>query len=177
MKAAVIYESMYGNTRAIAEAIAEGLGPVAESEVLSVDEAQDTDLRSVDLLVVGGPTHVHGMSRKPLRDAALKDAPEHSERGLHTEAAAGGKGLREWFDTMETGTGKAAAFDTRLDGPEFLTGHASKAIAKQLGRHGFELVAKPVSFVVGKDNHLLPGEQDRAREWGGILAAALSPTS
>lgn len=177
MKAAVIYESMYGNTRSVAEAIAEGLEPAAESEVLSVEEAQRTDLSRVDLLVVGGPTYIHGMSRKPLRDAALKDALDHPEKGLHTEAAAGGTGLREWFDAMKTGTGKAAAFDTRLQGPELLTGHSSKSIAKQLGQHGFELVAKPVSFIVDKDNRLLPGEQDRAREWGGILAATLSPTS
>lgn len=177
MKAAVIYESMYGNTRSIAEAIAEGLELVAESEVLPVEEVQSIDLSRVDLLVVGGPTHVHGMSRKPLRDAALKDALEHPEKGLHTEAAAGGPGLREWFDAMEAATGKAAAFDTRLKGPELLTGHASKSIAKQLGKHGFELVAKPVSFIVGKDNQLLPGEQERAREWGGILATTLSRTS
>jgi hypothetical protein len=44
-------------------------------------------------------------------------------------------------------------------------------------RRGTMKAAVPVSFVVGKDNHLLPGQQDRAREWGRALAAALSPAS
>ena len=58
MNAIVVYESIYGNTRAIAEAIAEGLGgaPAVSPAELPADAAQ------ADLLVVGGPTHIHGMA-------------------------------------------------------------------------------------------------------------------
>ncbi|WP_104063426.1 flavodoxin domain-containing protein [Arthrobacter sp. 4R501] len=174
MKAAIVYESLYGNTHAIADAIAQGLEGVAEPHVMSVEEAGKTQPTATDLLVVGGPTHIHGMSRKPMWELAVKDALEHPEKGLVPDAAAGGPGLRSWFDALDKTTGKAAAFDTRLEGNELLTGHASKGIAKRLRQHGFELVAKPASFLVDNTNQLLPGELDRAREWGKTLGAALA---
>jgi len=111
MKAAIVYESLYGNTHAIADA----------------------------------------------------------------DAAAGGPGLRAWFDSLDKATGKAAAFDTRLEGNKLLTGQASKGIAKRLKQHGLELIAEPASFFVDDTNQLLPGELDRAREWGKTLGMALSP--
>ncbi len=64
-----------------------------------------------------------------------------------------------------------AAFDTRMDGPVMLTGHASKTIAKLLDRHGLAEIAPAQSFLVTKDNHLRPGEEDRAEQWGRELAA------
>jgi flavodoxin len=57
VNALVVYESIYGNTRAVAEAIAEGLGGAV---VRSVHEADASG--PVELLVVGGPTHMHGMT-------------------------------------------------------------------------------------------------------------------
>jgi hypothetical protein len=174
VKAAIVYESLYGNTHAIANAIAQGLEEVAESRVLSVEEAGQIQPTATDLLVVGGPTHIHGMSRKPMWERAVKDALEHPEKGLVPDAAAEGPGLRAWFDSLDRTTGKAAAFDTRLEGNELLTGHASKGIAKRLKRHGFELVAEPASFLVDNANQLLPGELDRAREWGRTLGTAIA---
>jgi hypothetical protein len=177
MKAVIVYESLYGNTHAVADAVAEGIAGAAEPQVVSVEEAGRTQPAATDLLVVGGPTHVHGMSRKPMWEAAVKDALEHPEKGLVPDAAAEGPGLRAWFEFLDKATGKAAAFDTRLEGNKLLTGHASKGIAKRLRQHGFELVAEPESFLVDNTNQLLPGELDRAREWGRTLAAALPPAS
>lgn len=175
MKAAIVYESLYGNTHAVADAIAQGLQGLAEPLVMSVDEAAGTDPTATDLLVVGGPTHIHGMSRKPMWELAVKDALEHPEKGLVPDTAAGGQSLRAWFDALDKATGKAAAFDTRLEGNKLLTGQASKGIAKRLKQHGLELVAEPASFLVDDTNKLLPGELDRAREWGRTLGAALTP--
>ncbi|MET3141365.1 UNVERIFIED_ORG: hypothetical protein ABIB19_000219 [Arthrobacter sp. UYEF10] len=175
MKAAIVYESLYGNTHAIASAIAQGLEGLAELQVMSVEEAGTTQPAATDLVVVGGPTHIHGLSRKPMWELAVKDALEHPEKGLVPDAAAGGPGLRTWFKSLDRTTGKAAAFDTRLEGNELLTGHASKGIAKRLKQHGFELIADPASFLVDDTNQLLPGELDRAREWGKTLGTALSP--
>ncbi|MEU9048203.1 MULTISPECIES: flavodoxin domain-containing protein [unclassified Kitasatospora] len=65
MKAVIVYESMYGNTHGIAEAIAEGVHevqPDATVACIPVAEAVADVTRSADLLVVGGPTHMHGMS-------------------------------------------------------------------------------------------------------------------
>ena len=67
MKAAVVYESMFGNTKMIAEAVADGLaqaGAVPEVVVVSVTEAMPVDLADLDLLVVGGPTHLRQMTSR-----------------------------------------------------------------------------------------------------------------
>jgi len=99
-------------------------------------------------------------------ELAVKDALEHPEKGLVPDPQAGGPNLRGWFASLDRTTGKAAAFDTRLEGNELLTGHASKGISKRLRTHGFD-----------DTNQLLPGELDRAREWGGTLGSALSSHS
>ncbi|WP_455834289.1 flavodoxin family protein [Pseudarthrobacter siccitolerans] len=177
MKAAIVYESLYGNTHAIAEAIAQGLGGTAETQVIQVSDAGTREPPETDLLVVGGPTHIHGMSRQPMWELAVKDALEHPEKGLVPDSPTDGLNLRAWFASLDRTNGKAAAFDTRLEGNELLTGHASKGIAKQLRKNGFDVVAEPVSFLVDETNQLLPGELDRAREWGRTLGSALSSHS
>ena len=60
MRALVVYESMYGNTHVIAEAIARGLRPAYAVQVVSVAEARYEQVGRYDLVVVGGPTHAHG---------------------------------------------------------------------------------------------------------------------
>jgi flavodoxin len=63
MRAVVVYESMYGNTHLVAGAIGAGLGTVFDVCVVPVSEASAAVLDGADLVVVGGPTHAHGMSR------------------------------------------------------------------------------------------------------------------
>jgi hypothetical protein len=170
MRAIVVYESMYGNTRVVAERIADGLRDGYEVRLLSVQEALDTAVEEADLLVVGGPTHVHGLPNQRTRRAAA-DAADKPDSGLAMEPTATGPGVREWL--ARTGEGKhgaAAAFDTRIDAPAALTGRASKGIAKRLRRAGLHLVAEPESFLVDKQSHLLAGEDERARAWGAALA-------
>jgi hypothetical protein len=172
MRAVVIYESMYGNTHAIADAIGRGLAPENQFTVVPVAEATPELLGEADLVVAGGPTHVHGMSGARSRQAAVEAA--HKDGSVLTlEPHAQEPGLREWLGTVGHVHGGGAAFDTRMDGPVMLTGHASKAIAKLLGRHGLTEIAPAQSFLVTKDNHLRPGEEDRAEQWGRELAAKL----
>jgi hypothetical protein len=172
MKAVVIYESMYGNTHLVAEAIASGLRDEAEVTVVPVDGADAELLAGADLVVVGGPTHVHGMSRESTRKAAV-EAAQKPDSDLEVEPDAEGPGLREWFDAVGPLSTKAAAFDTRLEAPAVITGRASKGIAKRLRDHGCTLVADPESFLVTKENHLLDHEEAHAREWGAQLATAM----
>lgn len=173
MRAVVVYESMYGNTHLIADAIAEGLAAVGEVEVVPVDGATDAVLAGADLLVVGGPTHAHGMSSKATRRGAVADAAK-PERDLHLDPDAEGPGLRDWFATVDGLPAKGAAFDTRMEGPPAaITGRASKGIAKRLRHHGCDLVADPMSFLVTKDNHLVDEEVAHARAWGAELATAV----
>ncbi|MBV8219057.1 MAG: flavodoxin family protein [Solirubrobacterales bacterium] len=100
---------MFGNTRAIADAVAEGLGSVP---VLPVHEAADRGV-SVDLLVVGGPTHMHGLSTTRSRRLAAEGVDE--DGAGHVEpSAAEEPGLRSWLRELPpTAAARAAAFDTR----------------------------------------------------------------
>jgi Flavodoxin len=170
MKAVIVYESMYGNTRVIADAIGQGFGPDHDTVVLPVAQARPELLAGADLVVVGGPTHLHGMSRASTRKGAVKAAGQPGS-GLTLDPGADGPGLRDWFAALGQADTAAAAFDTRLGGPGTFTGRASKGIARLLRRHGFTLAAKPESFLVTKHDQLRAGEQDRARDWGRRLAS------
>jgi hypothetical protein len=175
MRAVVVYESMFGATEQVARAIADGLGAPGMAEVINVDDADD--LGEVDLLVVGGPTHAHGMTRARTREEARREAgnlakedPAHGE--VHSRT-----GVREWLDALgRSADGRAAAaFDTRLDKPRWLTGSAAVGVAKHLRRRGYRLAAHPESFLVtgSPPGELRTGELARAREWAsGLLVSA-----
>jgi hypothetical protein len=177
MRALVIYESMYGNTHMVADAIVRGLADEGTDAVaISVAAATPEKVVGTDLVVVGGPTHVHSMSRESTRAAAVENANKPAS-DLHLDPGAEGEGLREWFDSLPTGieagtAGAAAAFDTRIHRTAALTGRASKGISKRLQHHGYTEVVEPESFFVDPDV-LEPGEEQRAREWGQHLACAL----
>ena len=178
MRSVVIYESMYGNTHHIADAIAAGLREAGDAVVVSVHDATADVLVDADLVVVGGPTHVHGMSRPATRTSAAEvlDQPDHNA-DLELDPDAAGPGVREWLEGLGASTARAAAFDTRVDVAAVLSGRASKGIAKGLRHHGFDVVVPPESFLVTKETHLEPGEEDRAREWGRHLASVAAPSS
>ncbi|MCU1574675.1 MAG: flavodoxin [Micrococcaceae bacterium] len=184
MRALVVYESMFGNTRAVAQAIAAGLGGPAVARAIPVSAAREEDVSGYDLLVVGGPTHVHGMSRTSTRQAAADTAAtavgrEGPELDEHAEV---GSGLREWLGWLQEhppqgGPRRAAAFDTRADAPPLVSGRASRGVARQLEYAGFALVAKPHSFLVTKEPHLAPHQVDSARNWGRDLSSTAPRTA
>jgi hypothetical protein len=174
MRAVVIYESMYGNTHHVAEAIGTGLQDSFEVKVLPVAEAVPAVLQEAGLVVVGGPTHAHGMSRAATRKAA-GEAADKPDSDLTLEPDALGPGLREWFDSLGRYPAKAAAFDTRIHGPSVVTGRAAKKVTRLLRAHGFDVVAPPESFLVSTQNELDPGETTRAQDWAAKLAASITP--
>jgi Flavodoxin len=168
-RALVIFESMFGNTRTIAEAVTEGLSSRFETDLTEVSLAPTRIADDVSLVVVGGPTHAFGLTRARTRQdaAAQADGPIVSPAG----------GIREWLEAAEqprTGVG-AAAFDTRIDKPR-VPGSAARGAAKRLRRLGFRLVAAPESFYVsGTKGPLAPREVEHARHWAEELAARLVP--
>lgn len=176
MRAVVIYESMYGNTHVIADAIARGLRPAVEAAVIPVAEGAPELLDGAALVVAGGPTHIHGMSGERTRRAAAEAAHKEGS-GLTLDAHADGPGLRDWLGALGRIDGWGAAFDTRMAGPAALTGRASKTIARLLEQHGLTRIAPAQSFLVTKGNRLQPGEEDRAEQWGRELAARLPAAS
>jgi hypothetical protein len=140
-----------------------------------VSQAKPEVIADADLVVVGGPTHAHGMSRATTRKAAVR-AADNPVGGLEVEPDALGPGLREWFGSLGRYHVRAAAFDTRMHGPAALTGRASKAVTRLLRAHGFDVVAEPESFLVTKQDLLEPQETTRARDWGTKLAAGIAPS-
>lgn len=162
MRALVVVESVFGNTRRIAEAVADGLAERMEVRTVDVGEAPDTVGPDVDLLVVGGPTHAFGMTRESTRRSAVEQ---------HGAAAAAATGLREWLEGVTVRPGAAAAFDTRADRPR-LPGSAAAGAARRLRSLGREVVVRPESFrVAGTQGPLLDGEVARARSWAVALSA------
>lgn len=168
MRALVVFESMFGNTRKIAEAIADGLAPWLDVEIVEAGAAPPAIADDIDLVVVGGPTHTFGMSRpETRRDAATRTAEP---------LVSAGNGIREWIAALPRTTPKVAAatFDTKVRRP-LLPGSAASAAARQLRRLGLHMIARPQSFYVGgTTGPLLDGEVNHACGWGRELAMAVT---
>jgi hypothetical protein len=168
MKTLIVYESMYGNTHAVADAVAEGLGGNGDVQVRPVHTAGDLPL-DLDLLIVGGPTHMHGLATSMSRSMAVTAAKE--DAGKVEPGATGHPGLREWLRGLEVPHGtRAAAFDTRAEGRVALTGSAARGIAKRLRHRGLDVIDSASFLVADAEGPLEDGELERARAWGERLA-------
>ncbi|MFJ5956428.1 flavodoxin family protein [Paenarthrobacter sp. NPDC092416] len=144
MKALVVYDSGFGNTKSIAEAIAAGLTSL-QAKAIPVGQLRMEDVAVGDLLVIGSPINGWQPTQKTMETLA-----NLSRRGL--------SGIM------------AAAFDTRVK--LFIHGDAAKKIAKTLQEAGAILIAKPMPFYVkGTEGPLLDGETARATAWAEVLLA------
>ena len=164
-RALVVYESMFGNTQAIAQAVAAGLSTRCETELVEVSAAPTVIESDVSVVVVGGPTHAFGLTRSSTREDAARQADG--------PLVSPGLGLREWLDAVIAPASPviAAAFDTRIDEPR-VPGSAARGAVRRLRRRGFRVDARAESFFVsGTKGPLITGEIDRARAWGAHLAA------
>jgi flavodoxin len=145
MNVLVVYDSKYGNTKIIAGAIADALAGRASVRLQTASE-RALDLEGLDLLVIGGPTQVHGLT-----------AP-----------------MGELVAGMTSTEVPVATFDTRFKIPQFLAGSAASSIAKTLKQNGIKLVVPPQSFFVhGTEGPLVKGELERASAWGTELLATI----
>lgn len=170
MRAAVVYESMYGNTRTIAEAICAGLSAEgAEVSAIRAVRVNPDEIRDLDLLILGAPTHAWGLSRSSTRRSAA-DAAMKPDSGLVLEPDATGPGMREWLAAERRLPARVAVFDTRMHAPMGLSGSAARRIRAALRRRGVHHLDRIESFYVTRHNALVDGEQDRARRWGQQLA-------
>jgi hypothetical protein len=169
----VVYESMYGNTHAVAIDIASGLSALHKVTLVPVNRASRELVASAGLIVAGAPTHRHGMPTIGSRRMAAETAREPGS-GLTLDPDAHGPGLRAWLEALYAEGVHAAAFDTRLSALPALTGRASRPIARLLTRRGCRVVLAPESFLVNGQNKLLDGEAVRAREWGTLVGETAS---
>jgi hypothetical protein len=161
MKAVVVYESLWGNTAAVARAIAEGIGPQATA--LSTAEATAEAVAGADVIVAGSPVLGFTLPTEKMRDGVRANpgkAPSPPDLSHPS--------MRSWLEALPVGHGHGAAFDTQVRGP---FGSAAPKIAEALEKAGYRSLAKPAGFVVaGRFGPLRDGEVERARKWGAELA-------
>jgi flavodoxin I len=146
MKALVIYDSLYGNTEKIAKAI----GGVIKGEVkvLPVAEANATELKSLDLLIIGSPTQ--GGNATKLMQAFMGNIPETALKGV-----------------------KVATFDTRYaSGWAKIFGFAASRMAKYLKTRGITVVSSEAFVVTGVKGPLKEGELERAAAWAKTISGS-----
>jgi flavodoxin len=150
VKASIVYDSVYGNTENIAKAMAEAIAPSGEARALRAGEASPSELRPLDLLIVGSPTH-GGRPTAAVQDF-LGKLTQQSLKGI-----------------------KVAAFDTRATSKlAKIFGNAAGRIGGHLTKKGGVLAAPPEGFfVVGTKGPLKEGELERAVVWAkGISESA-----
>ncbi len=145
MRAVVIFDSTWGNTEKIAQAVASGIG--GATKALRVDAAGEADLEHVDLLVLGSPI-----------------------LGGRPSAA-----IQAYVNALSSGTAKklsAATFDTRLT-MRFarIFGFAALRMADALNEKGCAVKSSEGFFVRGRSGPLADGEVERATRWGKALLA------
>ena len=164
MKAVVVYESLWGNTAAVARAIAEGIG--SEVQALSTAEATPDALAGAKLIVAGAPLFAFQLPTDKIRATIQNKAytfpapPDLSHPPLRT-----------WLESVPPGQGFAAAFETRI---WWSPGGAAGAILKGMKQAGFKPLARSHRFrVTGMYGPLKAGELERARKWGTQLVQAL----
>jgi len=150
MESLVVYDSKFGNTKKVAEAIAAGLAGHGPVRLLGLDKLPPQTLGPVDLLFIGGPTQAHAMTAR----------------------------MRQFVDALPArpASGMAVAtFDTRLRMPAVISGSAAKTIARKLRSVGVRIFAAPESFFVqGSLPQLEEGETERATDWAKGVADRLA---
>jgi hypothetical protein len=164
MHAIVVYESHWGNTAAIAEAIAEGIGEGARA--MPTSEATPAVVAEADLVVAGGPVNVLGLPTENVRESIARD-PRHAATPPDLSHAS----LRSWLDGLPHRKAAAASFETRL---KWSPGGATGTIDRSLRKAGLRTIARAQKFIVsGTYGPLRDGELERARAWGADLWAAM----
>lgn len=164
MKAIVVYESHWGNTAAVARAIAVGLGP--DACALSTSEASGAVLAGVELIVAGAPLLGFSLPTESMV-RSLATTP-----GAPMPADVSHPSMRSWLESLPEGHGCAATFETRI---WWSPGSAAKAILQQLEAHGYRPLDKAQKFIVeDKYGPLRGGELERAKAWGAALVQALA---
>ncbi|MBF4767165.1 flavodoxin family protein [Nocardioides agariphilus] len=172
-RAMVVFESMFGNTERVARAVARALEAAGVPTRVSEVSATPAELpSSVELLVVGAPTHAFSLSRPKTRIEAVRQGADDSKVSI---------GMREWLETVCPPADRSvhvAVYDTRAKKVRRLPAAAGPSAARLARHRGFSPVERPVAFLVDDlQGPLAEGEIDRATSWGETLVARLGTLS
>lgn len=158
MRALVVYDSVFGNTEQVAQAMGEALEPLGDVDTHRVTAVEPEELTAVDLLIVGSPTR--GFRPTPAAKNLLKRVPPGGLDGVRVAA----------FDTrfaVEEMSSAILSFLVRL------FGYAAEPLANTLEKKGGELAVPPEGFIVeGTEGPLRDGELERAADWARRIAKA-----
>lgn len=153
MNTLIIYDSKYGNTGNVVQAMTLALknyGVVRAVTAEEVDVFTLVNAREVDLLIIGCPTQNHKISPGMLE--LLDTIPPQALMGLPT-----------------------ATFDTRYSIPRWFSGSAAHKLSSLLDEKGAHIVTQPQSFFVAtEEGPLRVGELDRAASWAQSLVEQLA---
>lgn len=151
MKGIVVYDTSYGNTKKVAEVIADTLKESGiEVDLFSLKDVKKLSTQDYGFLVVGSPTRFGTMS--------------FAMRSLLGKVKA-----EEW-------TGKPfVAFDTENpENVEKKQGSASEKIAEKLKEKGLkQLVPVLKALVIGQKGPLVEGETEKIKSYATQLASEL----
>ncbi len=159
MSILILYDSFFGNTEQIAQAVGQALGSLGQVETLRINQVTPDRLAGSALVVMGSPTRAFRPSKGVTE--FLKSIPANGLKGV-----------------------KVAAFDTRMHVRDVnnalltalvkIFGYAAGPIAKTLVKKGGSLVVPAEGFFVkGSEGPLKEGERERAAAWGRTIGKAI----
>ena len=161
MNTLVVYYSDFGNTKRLAEEMAETAAGAGQARLVSIQELTASDLGETELVVMGSPTHYQNLPK------VFREALEPFPRG-----ALAGRSV--------------AAFDTSVEawGP-LMRLTAAHRLQRKLRKLGGKPVAKAETFLVkerereeeGEQDLLYDGEVDHARDWAASILDRLEAAS
>ncbi len=157
-KVCVVYDSVYGNTGQIAQALLEGMWVHHESRVFKAQEVEDLAVTDIDLLLVGSPTH-GGTYTEPVKNF-LAQIPDQGLAGVRAAA----------FDTSFSKETQGAVVDVVID----VFGFAAPKIGEQLSKKGAEVLSAETFIVLDTEGPLKDGEIKRAGQWISDMIAIAS---
>jgi flavodoxin len=161
MKALVVFDSVFGNTGQIAQAIGNALGSQGDFDTLQVGNVKPEHLTDLSLLIVGSPTRQ--FSPTGATTSFLKSIPKDGMDGVAVAA------FDTRFAVSEIERVRILSFFVRI------FGYAAEPIARRLEKKGGKLVIPPQGFfVTDVEGPLQDGELDRAAEWAEQILAKLS---
>lgn len=158
MRNLIIYDSVFGNTEKVAQAIGEALSSQGQIETLPVSRVTVDKLRGLDVLIVGSPTR--SFRPTPAIAQLLKSLPKNHLAGISVAAFD----TRIWLETIDS-----AALRFLVD----KGGYAANTMAKALIKQGGHLRVPPEGFLVtGEQGPLKAGELERAADWARRISGA-----
>jgi len=157
MKVMVVYDSVFGNTEKIGQAIGAAVGSIDDVKTLRINKVKPEQVLGVDYLIVGSPTRQFNPTGAI--NNFLKSIPSNGLKGVNVTA----------FDT------RIALSDINSSIGRFFIrtfGYAAEKMQRKLEKMGGKPIIPPEGFLVnGAEGPLKSGELERAGEWAKQICA------